>query len=96
MLRYDIGEPVTISALYRNTAGVITNPTTVTLRYRNPAGTVTVKQQADLTNPSTGLWTYNITPDQSGVWWYRFEGTGAAAAIEEHFFYVRVRRVAAA
>lgn len=86
---YDIGDLVELQCTFRNDAGVATNPSTVSLRVKEPDGTTTTYAQGTLTNGSAGVWTKNVTPDQSGTWYYRFIGTGAVAQEEEGAFYVR-------
>lgn len=88
-----MNDVVTVTGTFRNTAGTLANPTTTSLRIKKPDGTVTVVNQASLTNSSAGIWTYDITIDAAGIWRYRFDGTGAVAAAEEDFFYVRRRQV---
>lgn len=89
----DIGDVATVTSTFTNAAGAPTNPTVVTLRIKKPTGTVTVVNQASLTNTSAGVWTYDVAIDTAGIWWYRFEGTGAVAAAEEDYLFVRNRRV---
>lgn len=79
---YDIGDAVKLSVDFA-VGGVATNPTTTTLRIRKPNGTITTPA---VTNPSTGRFEYVLTIDLSGIWSYRFEGTGAAVAAQESFF----------
>lgn len=61
-----------------------TTPTTVKLKLRDPKGVET-----DLTpsNPSTGVYTVDFTPEVPGLWSYRWEatGTGVTAAREGNF-----------
>lgn len=72
-------------------AGAAADPTTVTLTVQAPDGTQTTPTP---TSSVTGTWTADVSVTQAGVWWYRFEGTGAVAAAAEGLLSVRRRRVA--
>lgn len=79
----EIGDKIRVSAIFKNGTNRL-NPTVVTLKIKHPDGTVTTYTTAQLTNPQTGVWYKDITIDQSGNWYVRFEGTGAlVAAVEE-------------
>src|SRR6266496_4215648 len=86
----EVGELVTLEGRYANSSGVATNPTTVTITVTDPAGTVTTvsSPNAALLNPSVGLWTYDLTVNQTGVWTYRWSGTGAVVAGETSYLVV--------
>ena len=60
---------------------------------RKPDGTETT--YASPTHASTGVYTHDVTFDQSGVWRYRWEGTGAVAEAGEGMLTVRRQRVGA-
>src|SRR4051812_29508852 len=82
---YQIGDAVPLEATFRNTAGTLTNPTAVTLTVRAPDGTITTPSP---TNPSTGVFHYDLSVTQPGLWWYTFKGTGAIQAADRKSFYV--------
>src|SRR3954469_17416489 len=84
---YQIGDAVPLEATFRNTAGTLTNPTAVTLTVRAPDGTVTTPSP---TNPSTGVFHYDLSVTQPGLWWYTFKGTGAIQAADRNSFYVEI------
>jgi len=86
---YDVGDVAVVTAMF-TVSGTLTDPTAVTLRVRKPDGTTAVVTN---TRTSLGLFTANITIDASGVWYYRWLGTGSAAAAEEGTFRVRTQRV---
>jgi hypothetical protein len=66
-------------------AGVDTDPTAVTLRVKDPAGTTTVYTYAlgQLTKDATGIYSMALLLSTAGTWYYRWEGTGAAAGADE-------------
>jgi hypothetical protein len=55
--------------------GTATNPTTTTLTVTSPTNVVTTPAT---TNPSTGVFTADITCNEEGEWQYVWTGTGAA------------------
>lgn len=63
------------------------NPTNVRLRLLTPSA-----EEVDLTtpsNPSIGVFQTTYIPSQSGIWSWRWEGTGAVTAAEEGTFEIR-------
>jgi uncharacterized protein YfaS (alpha-2-macroglobulin family) len=87
---YDIGDLIVHEATFRDAEGDPTDPTTVTFRLRSPDGTETVVEQASLTNPSEGVWSYeHVVTGPRGVWFTRWEGTGVVQQAEEATFRVR-------
>jgi hypothetical protein len=77
-------ELATLSNTFR-VAGVATDPTTVTLTVVDPLGDDTVYTQAggDFTHtPASGAYSIDIPCPTSGLWTYRWEGTGAASDSE--------------
>lgn len=74
--------------------GLPANPTTVTFRLKppptaldpNPAVVTIAGSQA--TPPVIGRWFAAYQPDRIGVWRYEAEGTGAIAALDDHYFVV--------
>lgn len=93
MNAHDKGDVVRLSGTFRDIDGALVAPSAVTLKYRSPSGAVTTIAGGSLTNPSTGLYTYDLTVDAAGVWTYRYESTGTAAAQEEATFIVRSSRL---
>lgn len=70
-------------AYFYNSAGNLANPTTTTLKIRKPDGTESSVAQGSLTQESTGVWSYTVTLDQSGTWYFRWVGTGNVVAAYE-------------
>lgn len=63
----------------------LTDPTTVTLKLLPPGGAITTPSP---TKDSTGIYHYTFTPNVSGTWGVRWEGTGACVAAVESAFTV--------
>lgn len=87
---FDKGDLVRITATFRNAADALTDPTSVTFRHQSPSGTTTSKTFAagEVTRDSLGVFYYEWVPDASGMWSWRFEGTGAVAQVDEGEFMV--------
>jgi hypothetical protein len=77
---YYKGSEVRFTATFTTLAGVAVDPTAVVLTLHDPAGAVTTPTA---TKDSTGVYHYDKTLDQSGPWFYRWEGTGAAVVASE-------------
>lgn len=93
MNSYDKGDLVRISAAFTNVSSVATDPSTIVCRVRRPQGSITLYTygtDAALVKSGTGNYYVDLTTDQSGVWYYRFEGTGAVVQAEEDSFFVEV------
>ena len=86
---YDKGDGIRLRATF-TVSSVNTDPTTVTLRVKDPDGAITVYvHPASITKSATGIYYKDISVANDGVWYYRFEGTGACEAAEEYSFIVR-------
>jgi hypothetical protein len=81
---YQVGDLVPLQATFRDAAGALAN-TTVALTVRAPDGTITTPTP---TNPSTGVYHYDLAASQPGLWWYTFKGTGTIQAAERRSLYV--------
>lgn len=84
---YQRGQTVKLACSFTNAAGAPANPTTVTCKLEGPDGseaTYTSVSTPAITNPSTGTFELLFTPDQSGRWTHRWEGTtGTTVAVIE-------------
>ena len=83
---YTPGALIRLSAAF-TVSGVATDPTTVTCVVRAPDGTETT--YATPTKDSVGNYhvDHDLTAAKSGVWTYKFTGTGACqAAMQAQFF----------
>jgi hypothetical protein len=81
-MSYDIGDRVVVSVVFYSDATLTTaaDPTAVTLEYMAPNGTITTLTygvDGALVKDSTGNYHVNLDPTQSGVWKYKWQGTGA-------------------
>lgn len=92
MAAYDLGQSVKLSVSFTDAAGSAANPTTVTCTVREPDGTETEYTSATtpaVSNPSTGTYELVLSPDQSGMWAYRWAGsTGSTTPVDEGQFHV--------
>jgi VCBS repeat-containing protein len=92
-MTHDIGDLVTLRVAFVDSAGEPVDPTTVTLTVQDPDGGQT---SPSTSSSETGVYTGTVTPDASGVWRYRFTGTGAHVAVEEGSFEVAASRIGVA
>ena len=95
MATYDKGDLVRLSAIFRDSAGVLADPTAVTLQIRNP-GWVDVMYTygvgTAIVQDSAGLYHLDYAITTSGRHFYRWVGTGTVSTTEETSFYVRPQR----
>lgn len=72
--------------------GVPTDDPTITLTIKQALGsadeTVVTKDNAALSHDGTGLYSYDVKTDVSGLWAFEFAGSGAAAGGGEQRFWV--------
>ena len=87
---YDKGDGIRLQATF-TVSSVNTDPTTITMRVKDADNVVTVYTHAlvEITNPAVGIYYKDIEVTNDGVWYYRFEGTGAVQAAGEYSFIVR-------
>ena len=73
-----------LSAVF-TVANVRTDPTTVTLKVRDPSSNIATYTYAglDITKDAVGVYHQDITIDEAGTWYYRFEGTGTCKTADE-------------
>lgn len=74
---YHVGDSVKLTGTF-TLDGVATDPTAVSLQIRDPSGNISLLTYAadELTQVSTGVYSYNLTLDESGDWFVKFIGTG--------------------
>ena len=82
---YTVGQLVRLTATFK-VGATLTNPTTVTASLKDPDGVVTTPGTS---NPSTGVYTIDVTPTKKGRYAYRFAGAGACVAAAEGEFNAR-------
>lgn len=78
-MAYSRDTEVDLKGTFRDSNEALTDPSAVTLEVRDPAGAVATYTYAasQITRASLGIFTRPQLLDQSGVWYYRFTGTGA-------------------
>lgn len=83
---YDKGDTIRLWAYFK-VSNVYTDPTTITLKVKDSDGTITTYTYAlgQITKSSTGIYYKDISLNNDGLWYYRYEGTGVAAAGEKSF-----------
>jgi hypothetical protein len=77
---FDTGDLVRLGNTFTNFAGVGTNPTTVTLTVRDPSGN---DSTPSATSDGSGVYHYDLTLDEAGTWYYKWQGTGTIVAVSE-------------
>lgn len=108
MATHDVGDLVTLWSVFTDALGAQADPTAVTLTVRDPSGvessvTPSPAVEGDLPVASaatgqtltdvTGVYKGEVAIDSSGLWRYRWEGTGAITEAGEGSFHVRRQRV---
>lgn len=89
---YDIGDVIRCSAALTDADGVAVDPTTITFHWQTPAGVeanYVYSTDAELVKDSTGNYHVDLTIDDDGVWYHRFESTGTNIAAAERYFIIR-------
>jgi hypothetical protein len=86
--QFDIGDVVELQATFTDKNGAPVDPGTVKVTFKRPSGvetTLTYGVDEQVTKASPRIYTYSTSLDQSGIWYYRWQGTGmnAAAAVGE-------------
>lgn len=91
---YDVGDLVRLSSAFV-VSSVATDPTTVTLALRKPSGTALsyTYGAAQITKDSVGNYHKDISVDDTGVWAYKWTGTGTCETVEEGRFLVRLSKL---
>jgi hypothetical protein len=87
---YDIGDVARVTMTF-TVDDVNTDPTTITLKVKDPTGNKTTYTYAlaEVTRSAAGIYYKDISIDEAGQWYYRWEGTGAVETAEENYFMVR-------
>lgn len=86
MNTYTIGDLVRLTGTFTDLSGNLSDPTTSVLTVKDPDGVVT--SYPSLTHPSTGIYYFDLPVSDSGVYYYRYSGTGAVVAAGETQFQV--------
>jgi hypothetical protein len=92
MAAYDIGDLVRLSASFTDSDLVSRDPTAVTVRVKTPSGVATAYVygiDASVVKDSTGHYHIDVSVTETGIYRWRWEGTGAIQAAEEASITVR-------
>lgn len=86
-----INSPIRLQVAFRTDSSDLVDPPTVTLSTMSPACVQTTYSYGDddeMSRISTGVYAADITPDESGMWSYRWvtTGTNTTTAIEGDFW----------
>jgi hypothetical protein len=90
---YDVGDLVRVTGTWEDSDGTDTDPAgTITFKYNDPSDNTTslvYGVDAEVVKSATGIYYTDISIDEHGTWWYRFEsGTGTGQAAAESYFEV--------
>lgn len=90
LVSFDKNDVVRIQTTFTNTAGTATDPTDVSIVVKPPSGTETTYDYnpGDIVKSSTGIYYLDVTANATGMWVFRWTGTGTVAQIDEGQFYV--------
>jgi hypothetical protein len=92
MPSYDLGDLVRLTATFKDEGGSPVDPATLVLITRSPTGALTTLTYGTDVMPirdSAGVFHADLSPDETGVWDYRWKATGAAQSAEPGQFRVR-------
>jgi hypothetical protein len=89
---YDVGDSVRCAGAWTDADSAAFDPDTVVFKHKDPSDnetTLTHGVDAEVVKDSTGNYHVDVDVDESGTWWYRFEGTasggGKRGAGEDYF-----------
>ena len=85
---FDIGDQPTVVVTFKDAGGTLADPTAITFSVLAPAGTAVSEDQTNATNPSTGIWHWELPSaiDRAGKWQVRAAATlGLICAVEDSF-----------
>ena len=87
---YDKGDLVRLTATF-TVSSVNSDPTAIALKVQDPSGNEATYTYAlgQITRTATGQYRYDLTIDETGYWYYRWEGTGAVVSAGEAHLLVR-------
>jgi len=87
---FQVGDLVRVTGTWTDENGIAYGPNTVLGQYKDPSGNVSdLVVPTHISNPSTGVYTYDIDVDEAGTWLYRFygqSGTGGSLGANESYF----------
>ena len=90
---YDVGDKIRCSVRFATIAGVDTDPTAVVFKWLDPSGNAASDTYGDpgslVVRDSAGNYHRDVSIDEEGQWFYRWEGTGAIQGAGEKSFLIR-------
>lgn len=86
---YDIGDVIRLSVIFQNSNGVDTDPTVTKVDVKTPAGVVTTYEIPAVVKDATGRFHYDLVIAESGIYHYRWFGTGTVTAAGQSSFDIR-------
>lgn len=90
-MNYDIADVVRMLVTFQTAAGAYVDPSTLQLRIKLPDGTTLDRAYpAQVTKTAVGQYYCDYQAAQSGVHYYRWDGTGTAQGASEGVFSVNV------
>ena len=92
MTVYEKGNIARLTGTFTDIDENLIDPTAVYIAYKNPSGTLTTLQfgvDAAVKKSGTGLYYYDLTVDDDGVWWFRWYSDGVGTAAAEASFTIR-------
>lgn len=84
---YDMGEKVKITGTF-TLNGEPADPATVRIYYKDPSGTIVTKTYGvdpEIAKESSGVYSFSISLDEAGSWYYRMDDGGNNVAAEGQF-----------
>jgi len=94
--RYDIGDSIRVTCTFTNLAGANTDPTAVKVTVKDPSAHETkyvYGTDPEVVKSATGIYYIDVTIDEQGRWWFRWDATGALTAAVEESVKIRANKV---
>lgn len=95
-MAYDVGDRVRCTGTWTDSDDAATDPANVFATVQDPSGNqndYTYGVDAELVKSATGIYYFDKTVDEAGLWRYRFYSTGSGIAAQENAFTVRTQQV---
>lgn len=90
MKTYDVGDEPLLFVTFKDSDEQLADPSAVTLEVMKPDGTKVTYTTVDFTHAAgSGYYTKKVMLDQSGLWRYKWFGTGDLNASDPGVFAVR-------
>jgi hypothetical protein len=86
---YVLGGEVTMISSFADVNGLPVNPISVSAEVLKPDNTKVQFSGSQITSLGGGSYQVNYTPDQTGIYFYRFTGVGSNQVVAEAYFLVQ-------